>query len=156
MNLKNLYEDVCDNENYEQLMSNWINIFNELLIDLKSTNSFMSNMVFDDLYTSVYGEHFNKETALQAVSHMKNVDNTSGEHWSIEQTTSAAKQSNITFKTFNEYDFYYVLNMLYSDYYTIFKDNSDMYIQLAVAWLGDPDVPEGKAWRYYNKVVKMC
>lgn len=156
MNLKNLYEDVCDNENYEQIMSNWINIFNELLVDLKSTNSFMSNMVFDDLYTSVYGEHFNKETALQAVSHMKNVDNTSGEHWSIEQTTSAAKQSNITFKTFNEYDFYYVLNMLYSDYYTIFKDNSDMYIQIAIAWLSDPDVCEGKAWRYYKKVVDIC
>lgn len=44
--------------------------------------------------------------------------------------------------------------MLYSDYYNIFGNDSNSYIQLATAWLNDPDVPEGKAWRYYKKVVK--
>lgn len=71
-----------------------------------------------------------------------------------EQTTNAAKQAGIVFKRFNEYDFYFVLNMLYSDNYGVFGNDSNTYIQLAKAWLEDIDVAEGKAWRYYQKVVK--
>ena len=33
-------------------------------------------------------------------------------------------------------------------------NDSNTYIQLAKAWLEDIDVAEGKAWRYYQKVVK--
>lgn len=111
--------------------------------------------IMEDLYVIINGPHFNKEYALNAVQGMKNVDGTVGQHWDLDQTTAAAKQAGIIFNTYNEYDFYYVLNMLYSDYFNIFGNDSNTYIQLALAWLNDPDVPEGKAWRYYKKVVKM-
>lgn len=156
MTIKQLYSIIAKQDNYEYIMSDWINIFDELLSDLKIENPKIEKIVMNDLYVSVFGEHFDVDTAYTAVSEMQNVDGTKGEHWDIDQTTSAAKQANIQFKKFNEYDFYYVINMLYSDYYNIFGNDSNSYIQLATAWLNDPDVPEGKAWRYYKKVVKMC
>ena len=154
MTIKQLYSIIAKQDNYEYIMSDWINIFDELLSDLKIENPKIEKIVMNDLYVSVFGEHFDMDTAYTAVSEMQNVDGTKGEHWDIDQTTSAAKQANIQFKKFNEYDFYYAINMLYSDYYNIFGDDSNSYIQLATAWLNDPDVPEGKAWRYYKKVVK--
>lgn len=141
---------------FSTIHSGVIDIISDYFDYLEKIDKDGYNMIMDEIYACVYGPHFNKELAVQAVAGMRNVDGTTGEHWSIEQTTEAAKQSGIVFKTYNEYDFYYVLNMLHSDYFNIFRDDSNAYIQLAVAWLGDPDVPEGKAWRYYNKVVKMC
>lgn len=156
MNLKKIYEDIKKKPDYDEIIRNWVEIFNELLMDLKMENPTIAKMVTSDLYVSVYGEHFDKETAIEAVANMENADGTTGEHWDIEQTTAAAKQAGIIFKKYNEYDFYYVLNMLYSDNYNVFGDDSSTYIQLAKAWLDDIDVDEGKAWRYYYKVVKSC
>lgn len=72
----------------------------------------------------------------------------------MEQTTQAARQVGIQFASFNMYDWYYTLNMMWSDYSNVFGNDSNTYISLAKAWLNDPDVPEGKAWRYYKYVVK--
>lgn len=72
----------------------------------------------------------------------------------MEQTTQAARQVGIQFTSFNMYDWYYTLNMMWSDYSNVFGNYSNTYISLAKAWLNDLDVPEGKAWRYYKYVVK--
>lgn len=156
MNIKQLHEKIYNTDKYDNIIKDWVNIFNELLIDLKVDNPKIEQIIMNDLYVSVYGEHFDKDTAIEAVSGMKNVDGTKGEHWTITQTNEAAKKFGITFDTYNQYDFYYVLNMMYNDYYNIFTDDVNSYIQIAVAWLDDPDVSEGKAWRYYRKVVKSC
>lgn len=107
-----------------------------------------------ELYVTVYGEHFCKETAECAVHMMKNGDGTCGEHWTLEQTTSVANQQGIKFEHFNEYDWYYVLNMMRSDYYEMYKDDTNSYIKLAKCWLMDKDVAKGKAFRYWMHVVK--
>lgn len=109
----------------------------------------------ENAYIIINGPHFNEETAKKAVEGMINMDGSSGEHWTLEQTSMAATQSGVVFNKFNKFDFYYVLNMLYSDYYGLFGDDSSTYIKLALAWLEDVDVPEGKAWRYYKNVVKV-
>lgn len=136
---------------YPQIVDNLV--YNLSMLE-NTDKQYVADAIEEDVYTLVYGPHFDKETALMAVSEMKNVDGTMGEHWDMEQTTMAAKQSGIVFNKYNECDFYYVLNMLYSDNYGVFGNDSNTYIQLAMAWLDDPDVPEGKAWRYYKKVVK--
>lgn len=82
-------------------------------------------------YELVYGEHFDEHLAKKAVSMMKNVDGTEGEHWD------------------------HVMNMLYSDMCKIFGKDAGAYAKAAEAWLEDEDVAEGKAFRYYAKVV-MC
>lgn len=106
-------------------------------------------------YELVYGEHFDEHLAKKAVSMMKNVDGTEGEHWDHEQTTNVARNNGIKFDTYNSWDWYYVMNMLYSDMCKIFGKDAGAYAKAAEAWLEDEDVAEGKAFRYYAKVV-MC
>ena len=78
-----------------------------------------------------------------------------GEHWDHEQTTNVARNNGIKFDTYNSWDWYYVMNMLYSDMCKIFGKDAGAYAKAAEAWLEDEDVAEGKAFRYYAKVV-MC
>ena len=44
--------------------------------------------------------------------------------------------------------------MIYSDFYKVFINNTNLYVKTAVEWLNDIDVTPGKAYRYYIKVVK--
>ena len=107
-----------------------------------------------DIYKMLHGEHFNEDMAKMAVAEMKNTDGSTGELISMKDAVSLAKQHGVVFDdNYNEYDFYYIVNMLYSDNYPLFKDNTATYAMMAKAWLSDPDVPSGKAWRYYKYVA---
>lgn len=94
------------------------------------------------LHCVAYGPHFDERLAKKAVSRMKNVDGTCGEHWTYEQTSQLADQQGITQKA----DWYYVMNMLYSDYSEIYGSDINMYIRVAKAYMHDPDAPEGKVF----------
>lgn len=89
--------------------------------------------------------YFTKETAEYAVSKMKNEDGTEGGHWDYDTTTSVLKSKGYDF---NPCDWYYVLNMIYSDYFA--KDQpDDYYFKLAYDFLKDKDAPVGKAKKYF-------
>lgn len=89
--------------------------------------------------------HFNKETAEYVVGCFENKDGSKGQHWTYDQTTSVLKSKGYYFE---EADWYYVLNMIYSDYYKNGRTD-DTYIELAHDFLDDVDAPEGKAKKYY-------
>ncbi|MCD7811999.1 MAG: hypothetical protein LUG91_09180 [Ruminococcus sp.] len=108
-----------------------------------SPEEFYSTMY--KLHCLVYGPHFDEHLAKKAVAEMRNVDGTSGEHWTIQQTNSLAMQHNIKEK----YDFYYVINMLHSDFSEIIGNDNSTYAKLAKAYMCDPDAPEGKAFRLW-------
>lgn len=91
------------------------------------------------------------ESIKQAVSEMINAGGTTGEKWSKERTDEAARIVGITE---NLWDFYYVINMYYSDYNTVIGEDITMAAKLSKAFIEDVDVPEGKAYRYYKYVVK--
>lgn len=95
-----------------------------------------------ELHCVAYGPHFDEHLAKKAVAGMKNVDGTCGEHWTYEQTSQIADQQGITQKA----DWYYVMNMLYSDYSEIYGSDINMYIRVAKAYMRDPDAPEGKVF----------
>ena len=57
------------------------------------------------------------------------------------------------FDMFNAWDWYYVMNMLYSDFYPIIGTDTAMYIKMAKLWIMDKDVEQGKAWRYFTEVA---
>lgn len=154
MKLKELYEEANKRTDYKKIMEDWICIFSELLTEIQLDKPKLEKMVLSDLYVTLFGEHFNKENAQEAVDGMENEDGTTGEHWSFTETTRIASENRVSWETFNEYDWYYVLNMVYSDYCKIFGDDLATYVKLAKAWLNDVDVPEGKAWRYYTEVVR--
>lgn len=136
-----------------QIMQEWDDILIEHAEKLKGAHPDLYEELVESFYVSVYGEHLCESTAMKAVGAMKNLDGTTGAHWSLAETDSVAKQYGIAWTSYNRYDWYYVLNMMYSDYYKLFGSSTETYIKLAKAWLDDPDVDEGKAYRYYKKVV---
>lgn len=93
--------------------------------------------------------YFTKESSKYAVSNLKNKDGTTGEHWNYDTTTRVLEAKGYEFKPC---DWYYVLNMMYSDYYKSGRSD-DTYIELAYDFLNDEDAPDGKAKRYYKAML---
>lgn len=79
---------------------------------------------------------------------------TKGPHWTLEQTNSVARSNGIDFDTFNEYDWNYVMNMMYSDYYGAVSNDTNMYAKLSKKFLEDKDAKNGKAFCYYMAMKK--
>ena len=60
----------------------------------------------------------------------------------------------LRFDRFNVWDWYYTLNIIYSDYVAVIGNTPSTYISLAKAWINDKDAEEGKAYRYYMAIPK--
>lgn len=125
------------------------NFADKALSMLKETNP----KTYDDLevffYKELYGKHFSDWLLAEATRGMVNEDGTTGAHWTVEQTSSVAKANAITFDSFNEYDWNYVMNMIYSDYYGAVSNDTSVYVKMAKKFLMDRDAVEGKALCYY-------
>ncbi len=121
----------------------------------KCINKNLSRKTRMKLYTMVYGWHFNEHVAKMAVENMfycnSDGEKIGGESYTKSNTDSIARKMGLEFNHFNEWDWYYVMNMVASDYAVMI--DSSAYPKIARAWLEDADVPEGKAFRYWCKVV---
>ena len=95
------------------------------------------------IHESIFGKHFNDTLAKKVVSEMENVDGTYGEHWSIQQTDSILTSQALKY---NKYDFYYVMNMLHSDFSKVLGDDSKLYLEMAKAYIDDPDADDTKVY----------
>lgn len=93
----------------------------------------------------ILNPHFTKDSAKMVVSKMENKDGSTGEHWNYETTSKVLHNHNLDF---DESDWYYVLNMIYSDYFKSGRAD-DTYIELAIDFLDDADAPKNKAKKYY-------
>lgn len=89
--------------------------------------------------------HFTRETAEYVVSRLMNKDGSKGAHWSYEQTSKVLDNEGLDF---HKCDWYYVLNMIYSDYYKSGRSD-ETYIELAKDFIDDIDAPDDKAKKYY-------
>lgn len=121
---------------------------------IKETNHDLYEDLEIYLYKELYGCHFNEWMLEKATKTMINEDGTIGAHWNIEQTNNVARQLGIDFTTFNEYDWNYTMNMIYSDYYGAVQNDTAIYARLAKKFLDDKDAKEGKALKYYLKMKK--
>lgn len=95
-----------------------------------------------------------EETAREWVSKMENTDGTTGAHWTIDATT--AIRDKLGLKHICKYEFWAVMNSLYSDYgKTLAKTNAtpEIYGELARDWIEDDDAVKAKASAYYRYVV---
>ena len=138
---KKILKDVSD----EKLRD----IFDDIIGMIKETNHDLYKDIELYLYKETYGCHFNLWMLECATKHMINEDGTTGPHWTVEQTSNVAKQNNLRLENYNEYDWNYAMNMLYSDYYGVVQDDTNTYYKLAKKFLDDKDAPEGKALKYY-------
>lgn len=144
-----MHKKMINEATHEQLKEFTMNFLGML----KGTYPELYNEAEDLLYKELYGCHFNAWLLEKALSSMENEDGTKGGHWTIDQTTSVARQNGISFDTFNEYDWCYVMNMIYSDYYNLFDNNVTSYVKMAKRFLMDKDAPRGKAYIYYTSMM---
>lgn len=145
-----MHRKILEDATGEQLKYFMLDTFDEL----KKVDREMYEELEEDLYKEVYGCHFNKWLLEKATSQMKNEDGTVGAHWTLEQTNSVAKSNGVSFDKFNEYDWNYVMNMIFSDYYGAIPDDLNYYVKLSKRFLEDKDADYGKAYHYYMSVKK--
>ena len=111
--------------------------------DMKKRDTFAYYSSYFTIHESIFGKHFSEELAEKAVSDMVNADGTVGEHWTLQQTTALASSNGANY---NKYDFYYVMNMLYSDFCEVIGNDANTYFKMAKAYLDDPDASKDKAY----------
>lgn len=112
---------------------------------IEDTNEKMYKEFESQLYEMINGRVLTEEMAEEAVHKMKPF----GEHWDIATTTQVMNSKNLTY---SEPDWYFTINMMYNDYYDMFKEDTDTYIKLADSWLKDVDGSKDKPYNY----VKYC
>lgn len=140
-----MHKKILEEATHENLKK----FIDEALTKVKLFDYEMYEDLEEELYSDVYGCHFNEWMLEKAYEHFDNEDGTKGAHWSLEDTNSVAKQYGIDFVNFNQYDWNYVMNMVYSDYYGSVNNEISAYVKIAKKFLQDKDAPEGKAFKYY-------
>ena len=144
-----MHKKIIEEATHEQLKDFAYKVFDMLK---RTVDDDIYDEIEIDLYKEVYGCHFNKWLLEKALSKMVNDDGTFGGHFKLDQTIMMARSNGIDFKTFNEYDFNYVINMLYSDFYGSVPNETSTYVKMAKKFLDDKDAREGKALRYYLSI----
>jgi len=145
---------VQDKPNKLEIMQRFVDIFDTALLTIEEEDPDEYHKLIGELYVAVNGPHFDEMMAKQAVALFVNEDGTTGEHWAIKDTTGVAESEGITFDSFTAADWYYVLNLMYSDYYKTVGGNIPMYISLAKDWILDKDAPAGKPFLYWKMIIE--
>lgn len=148
MNLRKTYEKFKNDPKGIKIMEGSVKIFDELLEDLKESHPEKYKEIDEKLYVLANGYHFNDSMLEEILSGMINDDGTKAPKWTVNETTQVARSNGIVFNKFNEYDWNYVMNMIYSDYCEVLGDNVTSYVKMAHKFLNDKDAPEGKALKY--------
>lgn len=147
-----MHHELLDKATKEQLAD----FLKEELDELKTSDKEMYEELESKLYVHIYGKHFNEYLLKKATEEMENEDGTKGGHWTVEQTNSVLSSHAVDMakEKFNEYDFNYVMNMIYSDYYGAVSNDVNTYYKMAIKFLTDKDSKEGKAYCYYKMFSK--
>lgn len=151
-----LIEKVYPSKSQSKPMSDIFEVLDDHLeaICIKDFSTYSD--VIEEMCIIVHGPYFNADTATKAVAAMKNEDGTFGQKVSMDESNIAASELGITFDKFTVYDWYYVMNMIYSDFCVVLgPDNKEVYKQLAKAFIMDSDAPIGKAFLYYKAMTDL-
>lgn len=152
---KELIDEASKLPNAKEKMPEWSVWLSKVMEEIKEVHPEIYEKYYNEFYVLNYGYHLNEETATKWVSEMKSSDGEHGEHYSKDLANMYAKQNGIDFKEakFNCWDWYAILNMVYSDYHQALGSGNDTYIRIAKATLEDYDVKD-KAYKYYHYVVE--
>lgn len=101
-----------------------------------------------------------REMAEKWTSGMVNEDPSKprGAKWTMDQIAPIAQKYGIPTEGERFWEFFAVMNMLYSDYYMIAKKynvlTADFFADMAMAFISDKDAVENKVSAYYECIVK--
>ena len=138
---------------YEEMRADGKDIVHEVMLVFKDKMPKEYCML---MHLIKYGCHiYDEEMYNEAVSHLKWAnDKGSGAKWDV---NTIVKLSEINFESedvkFYEYDYAYIVNMLWSDYCHIFTETS-YYLKMAKIYLTDPDYPGKADERAYKNAIK--
>lgn len=118
-----------------------------LMEEIKEVNA---NFMYE-LDVLVNGEYMDWCLAEEAVEDMLHDNGKTGERFSKDTTNSHAKR--FGFHEDEEADFYFVMNMMYSDYCLIVGEDENRYAEFAKKFIKDKDGPKGKAKKYYYAMM---
>ena len=100
-------------------------------------------------------QELTRDQAMKWTAAMENDDGSTGPRWPMDQTTQIMASKGYSL---SEPEFLAVMNMLCSDYGSVFKrygvDRPELYAELAKAWIEDPDAVKHKTAAYLCHVVK--
>lgn len=107
-------------------------------------------------YTEQNGENLSQELARGIVEDFAvtdGSDRTNGEKWTISEAKELGEKCGVDFTRVLVPEYYAVLNMLYSDYFEVFKrrglSDPAIYGDMARAWFEDADGKENKTFKYF-------
>lgn len=101
-----------------------------------------------------------REMAMEWVDGMSGEDpaKPNGAKWTPEQVKPVATKYGIPTEGDRFWEFYAVMNAMYSDYYVVAKKhnalNADFFADMAMAFISDKDAVENKAVVYYECIVE--
>ena len=149
MKVFDIYKTIENTSKWAEDTEKLMHSYDSTLKKIKHAHPELYRDIKCNIYTLIYGWHFNEYMLEKAYKCMVNDNGTPVPKWTVEETTSVAGSNGIPFDDFNKYDWNYVMNMLYSDYYAILGDSVSNYVNMAKKFLYDKDAPEGKALKYY-------
>lgn len=145
MSMKKMYQQAMS---HPQVIEKMMEDFDIVMDIIKVEHPDRYQDIKTNLYILVNGYHFDEDTLNDIYEDMVNDDGSRVPKWSVEETNSVARSNGISFRDFNEYDWNYAMNMIYSDYCEVLGDNVTSYVRMAHKFLNDKDAPDGKALRY--------
>lgn len=101
-----------------------------------------------------------RDKAVEWMEHLKNEDpaHPTGPRWTMEEVKPYAAKHGVEDGGEEFVEFWVAMNMLYSDYYAVFKEYNlatpDAFAKMAKAFLHDKDAMDHKLGRYYCGVVR--
>lgn len=144
---KKILEEMKKRASKEDLYS-LIDVVDMSLDTMKEEKPELYEHIETILYESLYGKVISEEMAKEWVHSMLPY----GQHWSISEAYSLAKQYDTSIK---EIEAYVIMNMIYNDYHDILKDeDTSIYAKLTKGWLEDEDAKEDKLYCYYKNIVE--
>lgn len=113
------------------------------------------------IYKKAYGEHLTESICKSWVKSMVITDGserTTGEKWSIDQTTEVGNKLQNNWNVINKWEWYAVMNAWYSDYYKTAKEfevenEAEFFGMLAMDFFFDEDAKCKNPFNYYFTFV---
>ncbi|MEG0580066.1 MAG: hypothetical protein RR490_09130 [Niameybacter sp.] len=126
-----------------KIFKSWLPHMEEVLEVVEIHDYKLYERIKEEVHKSVYGEVLCNETAEKLVKAMRPYS----EHWTKEEVKQALSGMRLNA---HENTLYYIMNMAYNDYYNMFGNDVEKYIEFTKLWVDDVDSSSAdvKTYRY--------
>jgi len=121
-----------------------------------------SKCVYRDVYKKAYGERLSEGLIKNWVQKMcitdGSTDRTTGEKWTVDQTTEIGNRIGVKWDRISKWEFYAFMNAFYSDFYRTAKkyelhDEPEFFGDMVWDYFNDEDAVDKTPFTYYFSFV---